>query len=234
MRLSQSDLASYLGVAQATVSQATSRGHKCRGYPVRAWAVYDGAGRVAGYDVPTHVMQRSSETDGSDVDSSAFMATASILDSSTSGSADAPATDQVRPNPSFSWAEAATAAAGSLPAVSANAGASHAIASMSDAVRENPQLMVDVTDALVLLGSGGLMLAATEDGEDYRAAKVLGGAGVAFALWRYIRHWQAQQQTQKKQTRRSPQQETARQQPIKIPSTEPSHSKQPAAVIATV
>ena len=234
MRLSQSDLASYLGVAQATVSQATSRGHKCRGYPVRAWAVYDGAGRVAGYDVPTHIMQRSSETDGSDVDSSAFVAAASILDSS-SGTADSPATDQVRPNPSSpSWAEAATAAAGSLPAVSANASASHAVASMADAVQEHPQLMVDVTDALVLLGSGGLMLAATEDGGDYRAAKVLGGAGAAFALWRYIRHWQARHQTQKDQTRRSSQQEIARQQPVKIPSTEPSHSTQPAAVIAAV
>ena len=62
MRISQSDLADYLDVAQATLSQATSRGHKCRGYPVRAWAVYDGSGRVSGYDVPTHVMQQASES----------------------------------------------------------------------------------------------------------------------------------------------------------------------------
>lgn len=62
MRISQSDLADYLGVAASTLSQATSNGHKCKGYPVRAWAVYDGSGRVAGYEVPTHVMQQASES----------------------------------------------------------------------------------------------------------------------------------------------------------------------------
>ena len=62
MKLSQADLADYLGVARATLSQATSNGHKCKGYPVRAWAVYDGAGRVSGYNVPTHVMQQASES----------------------------------------------------------------------------------------------------------------------------------------------------------------------------
>ena len=62
MRISQGDLAKYLGVARASLSQATSKGHKCKGYPVRAWAVYDGAGRVSGYDVPTHVMQQASES----------------------------------------------------------------------------------------------------------------------------------------------------------------------------
>jgi len=68
VRLSQADLSDYLDVAQATLSQATSNGHKCRGYPVRAWAVYDGAGRVAGYDVPSRVVKSSdglqAETDG--------------------------------------------------------------------------------------------------------------------------------------------------------------------------
>jgi len=59
MRLLQSDLADFLGVRQASLSQATSEGHKCQGYPVRAWAVFDGAGRVAGYDVPEEVMGRS-------------------------------------------------------------------------------------------------------------------------------------------------------------------------------
>lgn len=62
MRVSQGDLADYLGVARATLSQATSKGHRCKGYPVRAWAVYDGSGRVAGYDVPTHVMKQASES----------------------------------------------------------------------------------------------------------------------------------------------------------------------------
>jgi len=58
MRLSQKDLADFLGVSRAAVSQATERGHKCKGYPVRAWAEVDASGRVTGYDVPDHVVKR--------------------------------------------------------------------------------------------------------------------------------------------------------------------------------
>jgi hypothetical protein len=99
MRLSQSDLADYLGVAQATLSQATSNGHKCKGYPVRAWAVYDGAGRVAGYDVPTHVMQRATDTEGTADAADAVVAAAPLLD---------PAAHQLRPNPSPAPTDAST------------------------------------------------------------------------------------------------------------------------------
>ena len=60
MRVSQSNLADYLGVAQSTVSKATSNLHKCAGYPVHAWAKFDGSGRVTGYDVPERVMRRPS------------------------------------------------------------------------------------------------------------------------------------------------------------------------------
>lgn len=72
MRISQADLAEYLGVARASLSQATSKGHKCKGYPVRAWAVYDGAGRVSGYDVPTHVMKEA-PTEALEADKPAFL-----------------------------------------------------------------------------------------------------------------------------------------------------------------
>lgn len=58
MRLSQKELADFLGVSRAAVSQATKRGHKCKGFPVRAWAEVDASGRVAGYDVPDHVVKR--------------------------------------------------------------------------------------------------------------------------------------------------------------------------------
>jgi hypothetical protein len=58
MRFSQADLASLLDVSRAAVSQATTREYKCAGYPVSAWAIYDGAGRVAGYDVPDHIVQQ--------------------------------------------------------------------------------------------------------------------------------------------------------------------------------
>ena len=59
MRLSQADLADLLDVSRATVSEANSEGHKCRGYPVRAWAKFDGSGRVSGYDVHSRVVERS-------------------------------------------------------------------------------------------------------------------------------------------------------------------------------
>jgi hypothetical protein len=57
VRLSQKDLAEFLGVSRAAVSQATKRGHKCEGYPVRAWAKVDASGRVTGYEVPDHVVK---------------------------------------------------------------------------------------------------------------------------------------------------------------------------------
>lgn len=84
MRLSQADLADYLGVARATLSQATSNGHKCKGYPVRAWAEYDGEGRVAGYDVPNRVLgggagSRSNPSDG-DSDQASASGSLDLLD----------------------------------------------------------------------------------------------------------------------------------------------------------
>jgi hypothetical protein len=52
MILSQTDLADHLGVTPASVSQATSRGHRCKGQPVQEWAIHDKSGRVSGYRVP--------------------------------------------------------------------------------------------------------------------------------------------------------------------------------------
>jgi hypothetical protein len=64
MRLSQKDLAEFLGVSRAAVSQATKRGHKCEGYPVRAWAKVDASGRVTGYEVPDRVVKRGHQPEG--------------------------------------------------------------------------------------------------------------------------------------------------------------------------
>jgi hypothetical protein len=64
MRLSQKELADFLGVSRAAVSQATKRGHKCKGYPIRAWAEVDASGRVTGYDVPDRVVKRGQPEEG--------------------------------------------------------------------------------------------------------------------------------------------------------------------------
>jgi hypothetical protein len=72
--------------------------------------------------------------------------------------------------------------------VSANIGAAYAVGSMSDAVRENPEIMETIADVAVVLGAGGLALAATEDGESHRAAKVGGAAAGSFAIYKLIRH----------------------------------------------
>lgn len=121
-----------------------------------------------------------------------------VADAYTSGRGSS--TVAARPNPApppSKWAEATTAAAGALPAMSANASASHAVASMANAVEKHPALMLDITDALVLLGSGGLMLAATEEGQDYRAATVAGGAAGIFALWKVLRQRREDQAQQR-------------------------------------
>ena len=75
MRLSQADLATFLDVSRAAVSQATKNQHKCGGYPISAWAVYDGAGRVTGYDVPDHIVKdRKREEPSSDASSAPLVA----------------------------------------------------------------------------------------------------------------------------------------------------------------
>jgi hypothetical protein len=70
------------------LSQATSNGHKCRGYPVRAWAVFDGAGRVAGYDVPSRVVKDSGGVQA-DADGLSFELPSELRENPSGGSVDA-------------------------------------------------------------------------------------------------------------------------------------------------
>ncbi len=53
--ISGKELAKRLGVASATLCQATSNAHLCRGHTVSAWAVRSPSGRVIGYEVPAYV-----------------------------------------------------------------------------------------------------------------------------------------------------------------------------------
>lgn len=48
-------LAGLLGVAPATLSQATTHRHRCRGHDVASWAIREPSGRVSGYAVPPEV-----------------------------------------------------------------------------------------------------------------------------------------------------------------------------------
>lgn len=175
MRLSQSDLADFLGVAQPSLSEATSEGHKCRGYPVRSWAVFDGAGRVAGYDVPERVMKRSNPSNGElelvqDGAPSLLGDTQKIL----SGAADA----------GRSWPDTVAETAGP---VSANTGATAVGLQAMDVVSEHPELMIDVADILVTLGSGGIVAHATGEETSYRGLKVAGAMVGVFAVFKLLR-----------------------------------------------
>jgi hypothetical protein len=179
--MSPSDVAALLDLDASALHDACRRGSDCDGYPVADWVQTTSTGRTY-LSVPDALIRHHGGLRGGAVRSNP---------SPSPAPSPAPAQTGI--------AGAAAAVAPALPAVSSHAAGAHAIASMSDAVREHPQLLEHITDALVLLGSGGLMLAATEEGEDLRALKVAGGSAAAFALWRMIRHRQQQQTQQQTQ-----------------------------------
>ena len=156
------------GLNQADFSEACRNGEtEYANYPIGEWTVRDAQGGVY-LRVPDSVMESAQ---------------------SPSSSSRSNPTDQLAnlgaAKTETNWPEAAKEAG---PPVAANLGASHAVASMSDAVKENPEIAETIADVVALLGSGGLGLAATEDGEDYRAAKVGGIAVAGFGIYKFLRH----------------------------------------------
>jgi hypothetical protein len=170
LRLSQSDLSEVLDVSQPTLSEATSEGYKCRGYPVGAWAIFDGAGRVTGYDVPQSVVERSNPP----------VETPDLVDPVDGGAA----TPVGGVSADRTMADAFAETGGP---VSANAGAAAVGMKAMDTVEEQPEVMEDVVDALVMLGTGGIVAFATDADTSYRAAKVAGSMISVFVMFKGMR-----------------------------------------------
>lgn len=162
------EFAKAKGLNTADFCEACRNGEsEYAGFPVGNWTVRDERGAVY-LRVPDSVMdQAQSPSSSSRVNPTEQLAGRGADQTGTT------------------WPEAAKEAG---PPVAANLGASHAVASMSDAVKENPEIAETIADVVALLGSGGLGLAATEDGEDYRAAKVGGIAVAGFGIYKFLRH----------------------------------------------
>lgn len=185
MRLSQKELADYLGVARASLSEATSEGHKCKGYPVRAWAIFDGAGRVAGYDVPDRVMDgpspASTKTEPADIDLSAAQEKLDVSAKDLAGEM-----TEERENPKGrTWADATAETA---PKVTGQIGAATVAHRYAETVEKHPGLATDVFDLTAGLGMAGLGLAATNKEDDGRWWKVLASGLAGFLGMRVTRN----------------------------------------------
>lgn len=205
MRLSQKELADYLGVARASLSEATSEGHKCKGYPVRAWAHYDGAGRVAGYDVPDRVMDSPSPAS-----TKTETAVPNLLDE-VDGALGKQQEEQ-RENPGgMGWAEAT---AETVPKVTGQVGTATVMHRYAQTVEKHPGLATDVFDLTAGLGMAGVGLAATDENDDGRWWKVLASGLAGFLGMRVTRNALDQrgsdrvERTQRKQMGQGDQQQT--------------------------
>lgn len=179
MRLSQGDLADLLDVTRSAVSKATKEGHKVDGYPVRAWAIFDGAGRVSGYDVPKRVFERSNPSGQSQLPTQAGNGEqiTGIPDVVTKGA-------EVLAGSTTNWPEAVAQTAGP---VTGNVGATSVGMKALDTVREQPSLMEDVVDAGVTLLSGAIVAHATDENTSYRGMKVAGTMIGVFAAFKLLR-----------------------------------------------
>lgn len=162
------EFAQRKGLNAADFAEACEDGEQeYAGYPIGSWTVRD---RGSVYlRVPDSVM----ESDGAGSSSQPRSNPVGKLAKMHSGDSET------------TWAEAAKETA---PAVSANASGAYAVASMSEAVKENPEIAETIADTVALLGSGALGVAATEEGEDYRAAKVGGMTVAGFGIYKLIRH----------------------------------------------
>lgn len=185
MRLSQKELADYLGVARASLSEATSEGHKCKGYPVRAWAIFDGGGRVAGYDVPDRVMDgpspASTKTEPANIDLGTVQEKLDVSPKNLAGE-----TTKGRENPKGrTWADATAETA---PKVTGQIGAATVAHRYAETVEKHPGLATDVFDLTAGLGMAGIGLAATSQEDEGRWWKVLASGLAGFLGMRVTRN----------------------------------------------
>jgi hypothetical protein len=168
--LKPSEFAQLVGLEPTDVREACKSGEQeYAGYPIGDW--YAGGGSALRLNVPDRLVDAHSSGRGS----------------GSTQRRDNPSGDTL-PSNGMQVTEMAEAVDNNAAPVSANVSAAYAVGSMSDAVRENPEIMETIADVAVVLGAGGLALAATEDGESYRAAKVGGAAAGSFAAYKLIRH----------------------------------------------
>ena len=157
------------GLNQSDFSEACRNGEtEYANYPIGEWTVRDAQGGVY-LRVPDSVMENGGAAASSEPRSNPVKELAKVRDVQSE----------------TTWPDAVKEAG---PAVSANAGGAYAVASMSEAVKENPEIAETIADTIALLGSGALGVAATEEGEDYRAAKVGGMTVAGFGIYKLVRH----------------------------------------------
>ena len=158
------------GLEPADFSEACRNGEtEYAGFPIGDWTVRDEGGGVY-LRVPDSVVSQPQESSSN----------AGNRRSNPDGNALGLRTAQTT--------EMAEAVDNNAAPVSANLGASYAVGSLSEAVRENPEIIETIADVAALLGSGGLGLSATEEGEKYRFAKVGATALGGFGAYKLIRH----------------------------------------------
>lgn len=183
--LTQDEMAAALDVSQARVSQATKNDQTVAGLPVQKFADYRTNGRVAGYDVPDLQLPSGA------MDRIKALRAEKTNDQRAGRARSNPSRAQ-RPDLStegqqlMGWAQAVN---NNATPVAANVSAAGAVASLSGAVREHPQIMENLTDLAASLGTGALMAYVTSPDTNWRWAKVLGGLVSGFSFMKLLRHW---------------------------------------------
>lgn len=177
MRLSQGELAKYFGVARATISEATREGYKCKGYPVRSWAIYDGSGRVAGYEVPDHVMDQAAPAK--------VQQTLGLVEEDVEPVSSLEGARENAEEVGKSWADAAADVA---PKVGAQVSSATVAYRYANVVEKHPGLGTSLFDLMAGLGMGGIGLAATDEDDTGRWWKVLASGMAGFFGMRVTRN----------------------------------------------
>lgn len=169
-----SQLAQALDLDGADFCEACRRGEaEYAGYPIGDWLVHDSSG--VRLNVPDKLLEHHGVSRGN----------ARSNPSGNNGSNPSvlePLTDQGQTT-------MADAVKDTAAPVSANAGAAYTMGRFAPVVRDHPEIMDVIMDGVVIIGSGGVGLAATDEGEDYRAAKVGGTMLASFAVWKLLRYW---------------------------------------------
>jgi hypothetical protein len=180
-----SQLANVLDVERADFCEACRNGEAdYAGYPIGDWLVHDGHGSVH-LNVPDELLRKQGVRPSSVETPSSSSGLAARRDNPAG-------TMKQQANQQLGQANMADAVRDSGPHMTANAAAGYAVGEMSGAVRENPEIMEVMCDVGVILGSGGIGLAATDEGDPSRYLKVLATMGGGYGVYKLLRHLASQ------------------------------------------